>query len=48
MQAIIRAASEYRMWGRFAAIRHIQKQTGYNLATARRVLTIALQCEAVQ
>lgn len=46
VQHIIKAASNGRAWGRFAARRYIARQCGYNDATARRVLTIALQIEA--
>lgn len=46
IQHIIKAAYNGRTWGRFAARRYIAKQCGYNDATARRVLTIALQLEA--
>lgn len=46
-QTIIkRAACNAKSWGRFAAKRYIAKHCGYNDATARRVLTIALQLEA--
>jgi hypothetical protein len=46
-QIISRAAINVKIWGRFAARRYIERQLGYNEATARRILTIALQCEAV-
>ena len=46
IQHIIKAASNGRVWGRFAARRYIARHCGYNDATARRCLTIALQLEA--
>lgn len=46
MQHIIKAAHNAHAWGRFAARRYIEKHLGYNEATARRCLTIALQLEA--
>ena len=41
------ARTGYHQWGRDAAIRFLMNRCGYNLNTARRCLTIALQCEAV-
>ena len=36
-----------RQWGRDAAIRFLMNRCGYNLNTARRCLTIALQCTII-
>lgn len=45
---VTRAALSVNSWGRFAAMRYIANRAGCNMATARRVLTIALQCEGVK
>lgn len=36
-----------RAWGRDASIRFLMNKHGWNRATARRCLTIALQCNVV-
>lgn len=46
IQIIQRAATNVKSWGRFAARRYIERNTGYNEATARKCLTAALVCVA--
>ena len=41
-----RAVSGVSVWGRNAAIRYYAKRTGCNINTARRCVTIAMQCSA--
>ena len=48
LSILSRAAIEgVHCWGRDASIRFVAKRFKCNIVTARRLLTIALQCEAV-